>query len=106
MDEVKPLLPHLNPDDALSPQLRVDGGELSPESAIVDHFLDKASKFSTNHISIHEYKIDSIFTLVALCRASSAKLQDFDEDVDVKFEAFKSFVAKEEQALERMLSTF
>ena len=105
-DEVEPLLPHLNPDDALSPQLRVDGGELSPESFEVDHFLDKASKFSINHISIHQYIKDSIFTLVALCRATSAKLQDFDQDINIELEAAKSFVAKEEQALERMLSTF
>ena len=104
---MKPLLPHLNPGDSLSPHLRVDGGELSPESVIVDHFLDKASKFTINHIiSIHEYIIDSIFTLVALCRASSAKLQDFDQDINIELEAAKSFVAKEKQALEEMLSTF
>ena len=84
MDEVKPLLPHLNPDDALSPQLRVDGGELSSESFPVDHFLDKASKFSINNISIREDMIDSIFALVALCRATSAKLQDFDQDINIE----------------------
>ena len=72
----------------------------------MDHFLDIASKFCIDHISIPQYMIDSIFTLVALCRASSAKLQDFDKDINDKFEAFKSFVAKEEQALERMLSTY
>ena len=82
-DEVKPLLPHLNPDDALSLQLRVDGGELSSESVIVGHFLDKASKFSINNISIREDMIDSIFALVALCRATSAKLQDFDQDINM-----------------------
>ena len=103
---MKPLLPHLDPDDALSLQLRVDGGELSSESAIVDHILDIAFKSIINHICIHQDSIDSIFTLVALCRATSAKLQDFDEDVDVKFEVSKSSIAKEEQALERMLSTY
>ena len=72
----------------------------------MDHVLDKATKFTIEHISIQEDMIDSIFTLVALCRATSAKLQDFDEDVDVKFEAFKSIVVEEEQALERMLSTY
>ena len=105
-DKVKPLLPHLNPDDALSLQLRVDGGELSSESVIVDHFLDKASKFSINHICIHQDIIDSILTLVALCRATSAKLQDFDQDINIAVEASKSFVAKKQQALERMLSTY
>ena len=103
---MKPLLPHLNPDDALSLQLRVDGGEFSPESVIVDHFLDEASKFSNNHICIHQDRIESVLTLVALCRATSAKLQDFDEDIDVEFEAFKSIVVEEEQALERMLSIY
>ena len=103
---MKPLLPHLNPDDALSLQLRVDGGELSPESAIVDHILDIAPKFSIDHICIHQDIIDSIFTLVALCRATSAKLQDFDQDINIELAAAESFVAKEEQALERMLSTY
>ena len=84
---MKPLLPHLNPGDALSPQLRVDGGELSPESFEVDHFLYTASKFSINHICIHQDRIDSVLTLVALCRASSAKLQDFDQDIDNELEA-------------------
>ena len=84
----------------------MDRGELSPESFEVDDFLDKASKFSINHICIHQDKIDSIFTLVALCRATSAKLQDFDQDIDIALEASKSFVAKEKQALEEMLSTY
>ena len=90
---MKPLLPNFHPDDALSPQLRVDGGELSPESLEVDHFLDKASKFSINHMSIQQDIIDSIFTLVALCRATSAKLQDFDQDINIEFEACKSLIA-------------
>ena len=105
-DEVKPLLPHLNPDDALSLQLRVDGGELSSESVIVGHFLDKASKFSINHISIQQDMIDSIFALVALCRATSAKLQDFDQDINIELGASKSSICKEEQALERISSKY
>ena len=50
-DEVKPLLSHLNPDDALSPQLRVDGGELSSQRVIVDHLQDDCAQLS-RHISI------------------------------------------------------
>ena len=101
---MKPFLPNFHPVNTLSPQLRVDGGELSPESFEVDHFLDKASKFSINNICIQQDRIDSIFTLVALCRATSAKLQDFDQDINIELAAAESFVAKEEQALERMLS--
>ena len=52
-DEVKPLLPHLNPDDPLSPQLRVDGGELSSKCVIVDHLLDMIAQFfNIRHVSI------------------------------------------------------
>ena len=52
--EVKPLLSHLNPDYTLSPQLRVDGGELSSKCVIVDHLLDKITQlFHIRHISIH-----------------------------------------------------
>ena len=102
---MKPLLPHLDPDDALSLQLRVDGGELSSESAIVDHILDIAPKFSIKHICIRQDRTDSILTLVALCRATSAKLQDFDQDINIELAASKSSIVEEEQALERMLST-
>ena len=51
-NKAKPLLLHLNPDDALSPQLRVDGGELSPNCVMVDHLLDSLTKFSICQISI------------------------------------------------------
>ena len=52
-DEVKPLLSHLNPDYTLSPQLRVDGGELSSKCVIVEHLVDKiAQLFRIRDISI------------------------------------------------------
>ena len=75
MNEAKPLLPQLNPVNALSPQLRVDGGELSSECVIVDHFLDSLAHLSRSYVmSIVQNIINCIFTLVALCRATSAKL--------------------------------
>ena len=89
MDEVKPLLSHLNPDYTLSPQLRVDGGELSPKCVIVDHLLDTITKlFHMGHISILQDLIDSQFTLIALCRATSAKLQNLDQDIHTELKAF------------------
>ena len=39
-DEEEPLLPHLNLGDALSLQVRVDGGELATEGLIVDDLLE------------------------------------------------------------------
>ena len=51
--EVKPLLSNLNPDYALSPQLRVDRGELSSKCVIMDHLLDSNSQlFHIRHISV------------------------------------------------------
>ena len=50
--------------------------------------------------------IDNKFTLIALCRATSAKLQDFDQHINIELAAFKSLIVEEEQALERMLSTY
>lgn len=74
--ELKPLLPHLNPGDALSPQLRVDRGELTTKSVIVDHFLDNtANLFRSCHFSKFKHFADGELTLVALCRATSAKLK-------------------------------
>ena len=84
----------------------MDGGELSPESAEVDHLLDNTTQLFSRHRSWTKDLTDRIFTLIALYRATSAKLQDFDQDINIELEASKSFVAKEEQALERMLSTY
>ena len=44
-DKSKPFLHHLNPDNSLAPQLRVNGGELSPKSVVMDHFLDDTAQF-------------------------------------------------------------
>ena len=84
----------------------MDRGELFPENFPVDDFLDKAFKFSINHISINQNIVDSIFTLEAFCRASSAKLQDFNQDINIELEASKKFIVEEDQALERMLLTY
>ena len=87
-DEVKPLLSHLNPDYALLPQLRVDGGKLSSECVIVDHFLDKLTQLLLiKHICVCKDLTDCKFALVALCRATSAKLQNLDQDIHTELEA-------------------
>ena len=68
-DEVKPLLSNLNLDDALLPQLGVDGGELPTQSVIVDHLLDDAAKVSCLYF-LASYPKDIAqckFTLVAFC---------------------------------------
>ena len=39
-DEEEPLLPHLNLGDALSLQVRVDGGELATDGEVVGDLLD------------------------------------------------------------------
>ena len=73
----------------------------------MDHFLDSLAHLSRTYVmSIVQNIINCIFTLVALCRATSAKLQDFDQDINIESEVSKSSIAEEEQALERMLSTF
>ena len=82
---MKFLLPHVYPDDALSPQLRVNIGKLSPKSFIVDHILDSLAQDFRSHNSIFQVKIDCIFALVALGRATSAKLEYFDEHINMVF---------------------
>ena len=85
---MKPLLSHLNPDYALSPQLRVDGGELSPKCMIVDHLLDIIAQLCHREVSIViQDAIDCKFTLVAFCRATSAKLQNLDQHIHTELEA-------------------
>ena len=95
-NKVKSLLPHVDPDNALLPQLRVNRGELSPKSLIVDHILDSLAQVFGSHNSIFQDTTDSKFALVALGRATSAKLENLDEHVNTVFEATKSSIVKEE----------
>ena len=96
---MKSLIPHVHPDNALSPQLRVNRGELSSKSVIVDHIPDSLAQLFYSHSSICQDIADSKFALVALGRATSAKLKNLDQHVNIVFEAIKSSVVKEEQAL-------
>ena len=34
------------------------------------------------------------------------RVKDFDQDINIELEAFKSFIVEEEQALKRMLSKY
>ena len=96
---MKSLLSHVHPDNALSPQLRVNRGELSPKSEIVDHLLDSLAQVFSSHNSICQDVTDSKFALVALGRATSAKLKNLDEHINMVSEATESILVKEEQAL-------
>ena len=98
---MKSILSHVHPDNALSPQLRVNLGELSPKSSKVDHILDSLAQPFSNHNSISQDSADSKFALVALGRATSAKLKNFDEHINMLSEAPKSIAVKEEQALKK-----
>ena len=60
-DEVKSLLPHVHPDNALSPQLRVNRGELSPKSFKVDHILDSLAQVFISHKSIVQHTLDILY---------------------------------------------
>ena len=84
MDEEKSLLLHLHPYNALSPQLRVNRRKFSPKSFKVDHILDSLAQLFSCHNLIVQDMIDSKFALVALGRATSAKLENFDEHVNIK----------------------
>ena len=83
----KPLFPHLNLDDALLPQLRMDRGELSSKSEVMDHLLDIGTQVSSSLVSIHQDNVNCIFTLVAFCRAACAKLQNLCENVNFELES-------------------
>ena len=98
---MKSLLSHVHPDNALSPQLRVNRGELSPKSVMVDHILDSLAQLFSSHISHFQDTADSKFALVALGRATSAKLENLDDHVNMVLEATKRLVVKEEQALNK-----
>ena len=98
-DKVKSLLSHVHSDNALSPQLRMNRGELSSKSFMVDHILDSFAQLFSSHISSVQDRINSKFALVALGRASSAKLKNLDEHVNMAFEAMQGIAVKEEQAL-------
>ena len=50
-NEAKPLIPHLNPNDALTPQLRVNRGELPTKSVMVDNLPDDTAQLFSAHKS-------------------------------------------------------
>ena len=99
MDKVKSLFLHVHPDDALSPQLRVNRGELSPKSVIVDHIPDSLSKVFSNYLLICQDISNAKFALVALGRATSAKLKNLDKHINMVCQAMKRISDMEEQAL-------
>ena len=68
---------------------------------MVNHLLDNTAKLSKSHNPILQDTTDCVFALVAFCKATSAKLQDFQENIDSPPESKKSCVAEEEQALEK-----
>ena len=103
-NKVKSLLPHVDPDNALLPQLRVNRGELSPKSFKVDHLLDSLAQVFSSHNSVVQHTLDSKFALVALGRATSAKLKNLNEHVNMVSQATKSSDIKEEQALKKRIS--
>ena len=67
----------------------------------MDHLLNSLAKFSSSQNSISQDRIDSKFALVALGRATSAKLKNLDEHVNMVSMATESLVIKEEQALHK-----
>ena len=99
--KVKSFLSHVHPDNVLSPQLRVNRGELSPKSFVVDHILDSLAQLFSSHVSSAQDRFNSKFALVALSRAPSAKLKNLDEHINMVFEATESILVKEEQALNK-----
>ena len=105
MDEIKSIFSHIHPDNAFSLQLRVNTGELSPKSLIVNDILDSLVQIFSSQNSILQDRTDSKFTLIALGRATSAKLKNLDEHVNMVFEAMESRFVKEEEALNKEFKT-
>ena len=81
---MEPFLPNLNLFDALSPQLRVNGGEFPTKSVIVDHLLDGTAQLFCSQFTISQDLANAVFTLVTFHRTVSAKLQNFDKDIHVE----------------------
>ena len=78
-DEVEPLLAHLHPGDALSRQVRVDGGELATEGMVVDDLLEgRPQILGAVNTLVYKYLVNSKLHLVASCWAISAVFQDLE----------------------------
>ena len=65
----------------------------------MDHLPNHTAQLSRFNMSVRQDITDCKFTLVALCRATSAKLKNLDQDIHTELEALQSEVIKEEQAL-------
>ena len=67
----------------------------------MDHVPDSFAKILSSHNLVFQNRIDSIFALVALGQATSAKLKNLYEHVNIVSEAIESLDVKEEQALDK-----
>ena len=101
-DEVEPLLPHLNPCDAFSRQVRVYGGELATDGVVLDDLLDGCSQLlHALNALVHERFLYCILALVAPSRATSAVFDDLQDDVRLQLPPLQRFFAHEKKSLGR-----
>ena len=99
-DEEEPLLPHLNLGDALSRQVRVDGGELATDGVVVDEFLEGCSQLvHPFNVPVRKNLLHCKLDLVARGGATSAIFENFQEDVSLQLEPTQHVVTHEKKSL-------
>ena len=101
-NKVEPLLAHLHPGDALSRQVRVDGGELATDGEVVDDFLEgRPQILGAVNAFVPKNIVDCIFLLVASCWAVSAVFQDLEKNIGVHLPSLQGFISHEKKCLRR-----
>ena len=97
LGEEEPLLPHLHSRDALSRQVRMDGGELATDGVVVDDLLDGCPHLlHALNAFVNEDSVNGEFALVTPGRATSAVFQDFQLNKGVVYSPLQyvSFLMK------------
>ena len=97
---MKPLHAHLHPGDALSRQVKVDGGELATDGEVVDDLLDgRLQVVHAFNLIVQKNLLHCKLDLVACGRATSAIFENFQEDVNLQLAPTQYLVLHEKKSL-------
>ena len=79
----------------------MDRGELAAEAGELNNFLDGSTEVNFVGISVVQLGVYGILALVAFDRATSAVLQNFQENVDITLLSKKGELVEEKKTLKK-----
>ena len=99
--ETKSVFCNLHSRNPLSHQVFVDRGELAAEARELNNFLDGITEVNFVGIPVVQLGVYGILALVAFDRATSAVLQNFQENVDITLLSKEGELVEEKKTLKK-----